>query len=95
MVSNLQGDSDNYYDPSNSLLPFVLASGKGIPISLAVLHAAVGRRAGLPVQFVGMPMHFMNKLSPTDPKDERFIDVFAGGKVLDRCALLIFSACCA
>ena len=84
LLCRLQGDSDNYYDPSNSLLPFVLASRKGIPISLAILHAAVGRRVGLPIQFVGMPMHFMNKLGSEDSTKERFIDVFAGGKVLDR-----------
>ena len=81
----LQGDSENYYDPSNSLLPFVLATRKGIPISLAIVHAAVGRRAGLPIEFVGMPMHFMNKLGDAETPDERFIDVFAGGKMLDRC----------
>ena len=81
----LQGDSENYYDPSNSLLPFVLATRKGIPISLAIVHAAVGRRAGLPIEFVGMPMHFMNKLGAAESPDERFIDVFAGGKLLDRC----------
>ena len=82
----LQGDSENYYDPSNSLLPFVLATRKGIPISLAIVHAAVGRRAGLPIEFVGMPMHFMNKLGAADTSAERFIDVFAGGKMLDRCS---------
>jgi len=81
----LQGDSENYYDPSNSLLPFVLATRKGIPISLAIVHAAVGRRAGLPIEFVGVPMPFMNKLGAAETPDERFIDVFAGGKVLDRC----------
>ena len=87
-----QGDSENYYDPSNSLLPFVLAERKGIPISLAILHAAVGRRAGLPIEFVGMPMHFMNKLRSHDSQEERFIDVFAGGRVLDKsvCYLLSF-----
>ncbi|KAL3159165.1 hypothetical protein ABBQ32_011153 [Trebouxia sp. C0010 RCD-2024] len=80
----LQGDNENYYDPSNSLLPFVLAQKKGIPISLAIVHAAVGRRAGLPIEFVGMPMHFMNKLCSHNSQDERFIDVFAGGRILDR-----------
>ena len=84
----LQGDSENYYDPSNSLLPFVLAERKGIPISLAILHAAVGRRVGLPIEFVGMPMHFMNKLRSQDSQEERFIDVFSGGRILDR------SVCC-
>ena len=89
---NAQGDNENYYDPSNSLLPFVLAQKKGIPISLAIVHAAVGRRAGLPIEFVGMPMHFMNKLRSDNSQDERFIDVFAGGRILDRLASL--SVCC-
>lgn len=66
----------------------MLAERKGIPISLAILHAAVGRRAGLPIEFVGMPMHFMNKLHSEDSQQERFIDVFAGGRILDR------SVCC-
>ena len=90
----LQGDSENYYDPSNSLLPFVLATRKGIPISLAIVHAAVGRRAGLPIEFVGMPMHFMNKLGAADTPDERFIDVFAGGKMLDRCSRCQYAKDC-
>jgi len=34
----------------------VLVWRRGIPISLAQLHAAVGRRAGLPVQPVAVPM---------------------------------------
>ena len=84
----MQGDSDSYYDPSNSLLPFVLSQRRGIPISLAILHAAVGRRAGLPIDFVGMPMHFMNKLAAPKPEDDAFIDVFAGGRILDRSAVL-------
>lgn len=84
----MQGDSDSYYDPSNSLLPFVLSQRRGIPISLAILHAAVGRRAGLPIEFVGMPMHFMNKLAAADPDSDVFIDVFAGGRILDRSVAL-------
>ena len=66
----------------------MLAERKGIPISLAIVHAAVGRRVGLPIEFVGMPMHFMNKLHSRDSQEERFIDVFSGGRILDR------SVCC-
>ena len=66
----------------------MLAERKGIPISLAILHAAVGRRVGLPIEFVGMPMHFMNKMHSQDSQEERFIDVFTGGRILDR------SVCC-
>ena len=74
----------------------MLAERKGIPISLAILHAAVGRRAGLPIEFVGMPMHFMNKLRSEDSQQERFVDVFAGGRILDRsvcCLLASLPAC--
>ena len=46
----------------------------------------------LACHFVGMPMLFMNKLSPADPKDERCIAFVAGGKVLDRSGPLIFLA---
>ncbi len=52
----IAGNARNYYDATNSLLPFVLVWRRGIPISLAQLHAAVGRRAGLPVQPVAVPM---------------------------------------
>lgn len=41
----LQGESVEYYRPDNSLLPYVLTARRGIPISLAIIHAAVARRA--------------------------------------------------
>lgn len=73
----------------------MLAQKKGIPISLAMLHAAVGRRAGLPIEFVGMPMHFMNKLRSHDSQEEHFIDVFAGGRILDRLVSCVSGGCSA
>jgi regulator of sirC expression with transglutaminase-like and TPR domain len=48
-----QGEAREYYRAQNSLLPYVLTARRGIPISLAVIHAAVGRRAGLPIECVG------------------------------------------
>ena len=42
---------------------------------------------GLAVDCVGMPMHLVNKLGGPDAPDERFIDVFDGGKLLTRLAL--------
>lgn len=87
-----QGESADYYRASNSLLPCVLAHKRGIPISLAIVHAAVGRRVGLPIDCIGLPMHLINRMVLPGTDEERFIDVFRGGKVLTRCdCLLIFA----
>jgi regulator of sirC expression with transglutaminase-like and TPR domain len=53
------GDRRNYYDPRNSLLSFVLDERRGIPITLAVVYMELGRRAGLEVEGVGLPGHFL------------------------------------
>jgi F-box protein 21 len=45
----------------------------GIPISIAVVYAAVGRRAGVPVRMVSTPGHFLAGIGR-----EVFVDVFAG-----------------
>ncbi len=82
--SHVQGESRNYYRASNSLLPCVLTHKKGIPISLALVHAAVGRRAGLPIDCIGMPMHLINRMAMPESGEERFIDVFRGGELLTR-----------
>ncbi len=82
----MQGESRDYYRASNSLLPCVLTHKKGIPISLAVVHAAVGRRAGLHIDCIGMPMHLINRMVVPESGEERFIDVFRGGELLTRYA---------
>jgi regulator of sirC expression with transglutaminase-like and TPR domain len=53
------GDREDYYDPRNSSLTEVLARRTGIPITLAVLCLEVGRRAGVALEPVGMPGHFL------------------------------------
>jgi regulator of sirC expression with transglutaminase-like and TPR domain len=52
---------EDYYDPRNSFLNEVLERRVGIPISLSVLYTEVGRRAGLPLQGVSFPGHFLVK----------------------------------
>eukprot|EP00899_Mesostigma_viride_P027832 jgi/Mesvir1/8233/Mv12516-RA.3 len=73
------GNESDYYNPNNSLLDQVLASGKGIPISLALLHAVVGRRCGLPMAMVPLPFHFLTKMVAAS--HEVFVDVFNGGSM--------------
>lgn len=72
------GNERDYRDPRNSLLNQVLARRLGIPITLAVVAIEVGRRAGVPLEGVGMPGHFLVRV----PGSERYLDVYAGGRAL-------------
>jgi regulator of sirC expression with transglutaminase-like and TPR domain len=70
-----RGNTADYTDPRNSLLHHVLHRRVGIPITLAVVTMEVGRRAGVPIEGVGMPGHFLVRPTGTS----RYLDVFAGG----------------
>ncbi len=76
----LRGDRDGYYQPVNSYLDRVLDRGLGIPITLAVLLVEVGRRAGVVLEAVGMPGHFLVR-DPARPGT--LIDPFDAGRPLD------------
>ncbi|HYL23927.1 MAG TPA: transglutaminase-like domain-containing protein, partial [Burkholderiales bacterium] len=56
------GNTEDYYDPRNSYLNEVLDRRTGIPITLAVLYMVLGRRAGLPLEGVSFPGHFLVRL---------------------------------
>jgi len=75
-----RGNPEDYYDPCNSYLDRVIASRRGIPITLSVLTMAVARRHGIELVGVGMPGHFLVR-SASDAS--LFVDPFAGGAVLD------------
>jgi hypothetical protein len=76
------GNGKDYYDPRNSLLPHVLRRRLGIPITLAVVTIEVGRRAGIALEGVGMPGHFLVRAVGT----KTHLDVFAGGTPLTAAA---------
>ena len=73
------GNTTNYYDPRNSLLNRVLERRLGIPITLSVVCLEVGRRAGVPLEGVSMPGHFLVRPLAT----EHYLDAFNGGALLD------------
>ena len=54
-----RGNAEAYYDPRNSYLNEVIDRRTGIPITLSVLYMEIGRRAGLPLQGVSFPGHFL------------------------------------
>ena len=53
------GNREHYDDPRNSFLNEVLDRRTGIPISLAIVYLEVARRAGLHVDGVNFPGHFL------------------------------------
>ena len=84
-----RGNSEDYYDPENSLLGAVLARRAGNPIALSVVFAEVCERAGLPLVGINAPGHVL--LAPAahlerpdaDPLAEFAVDAFEG-RVLRR-----------
>jgi len=77
---DFKGNSDQYYDPRNSFLNEVLNRRLGIPISLSALYIEVGRQAGLQVDGVGLPGHFIVRVDGQD--GAALVDPFHGGALL-------------
>ena len=81
----LRGNEHEYYQYSNSLLPNVIETRLGIPISLALVYVLVGRRAGIAIDGVGLPGHFLVR------HGEVIFDPFHGGRrvSVEECAALL------
>lgn len=77
-----RGNHENYYDPANSYVPQVLATRRGIPITLALVYKEVLERIGLSVTGINSPGHFLASVW----LDGRpmIVDPFAGGRALSR-----------
>ena len=87
------GNRDRYEDPRNSCLNEVLDRRTGIPITLSIVYIEVGRRAGLTIDGVNFPGHFLVR-SPEiggRGRDGLIIDPFHGGALLSEhdCRLLL------
>ena len=57
------GNVNNYYDPDNSYIHRVIATRRGIPITLAVVYIELAQQVGLDMKGVSFPGHFLMKLS--------------------------------
>jgi regulator of sirC expression with transglutaminase-like and TPR domain len=79
-VEGFRGNRDDYYDPRNSYLNEVLDRKVGIPITLSTVYIEVGRRAGLPVDGVSFPGHFLVKVATAT--GDLVVDPFHGGRLL-------------
>jgi regulator of sirC expression with transglutaminase-like and TPR domain len=87
------GNTDDYYDPKNSLLPDVLARKTGIPITLSIVWCAMAARAGLVARGIAFPGHFLVRASADGGHEPEIVivDPFAAGRIIgdeDATALL-------
>jgi regulator of sirC expression with transglutaminase-like and TPR domain len=82
------GNRDRYDDPRNSFINEVLDRRTGIPISLAVVYLEVARRAGLRVDGVNFPGHFLLRAPGVIGRDSGadfvIVDPFHGGAQLSE-----------
>ena len=78
----LGGDAACYESAESSYLSRVIATGRGIPISLSLLYVAVGRKLGLQVYGVGAPSHFL--VACETGSKRVFVDPFSHGRILEE-----------
>lgn len=85
--SGFHGSRTEYYHHANSYVNHVLDDREGLPITLSLVFVEIARRLNIPEVFgAPLPGKFMvgvNHGSEDAPKTS-YIDVFEGGKILDR-----------
>jgi regulator of sirC expression with transglutaminase-like and TPR domain len=81
----LRGNTEDYYSLSNSLLPSVIDSKLGIPISLSVIYIIIGHRCDLPINGLNLPGHFVVS------HENVVFDPFYQGRILSTqdCAVIL------
>jgi hypothetical protein len=73
---HFSGNADCYYCEENSLLPRLISTRRGIPISLSLLYMMIGARAGMKIEGINLPGHFIAR------HGDLFFDPFHGGRIL-------------
>ncbi len=58
-VHGFTRNTKNFYSPQNSYINQVLETGKGNPISLAVVYSIIAQRLNLPIFGVNLPKNFI------------------------------------
>ena len=77
-VEEFQGDLDDYYNPRNNYLNYILEEKSGIPITLCILYTEIAKYADLDLMIVGFPSHVIVKYG-----EEMILDPFNRGRLLE------------
>jgi regulator of sirC expression with transglutaminase-like and TPR domain len=80
--NGFRGDEQTYSNPSNSYLPAVLATKRGLPITLSLLYVEVARRVGMTAHGIDAPTHFLAEVE--EPNGALIVDAFQGGSTLTK-----------
>ena len=75
---DFRGNAENYYCEKNSLLPRVIETRSGIPLTLTLIYMMVGSRAAMKIDGVNLPGHFIAR------HGEVYFDPFHRGRILSR-----------
>lgn len=86
------GNQKAYHDPRNSYLNEVLDRRLGLPITLSLVTRTVGQKAGLNIEGIGLPGHFI--VRAVEGEEEILFDPFHLGRLLNReeCAQVVAQA---
>ena len=71
------GDVDDYYNPKNNFLNYVIDKKTGIPITLSILYSELGKHIGMDLRIIGFPSHVI-----VEGGEELILDPFNNGKHL-------------
>jgi regulator of sirC expression with transglutaminase-like and TPR domain len=82
-VVGFGGNIDDYYNPANSYLPDVLATHRGLPITLVLIYKCVAEEVGLSAHGVNSPGHFLAAVECAGDK-WLYVDPFYGGGLLTK-----------
>lgn len=80
-----RGDTETYDELENANLFRVVERRAGLPVALGLIYMQVGRLAGLSVDGIGFPGHFMIRIDHGGTRT--IIDPFYGGVTRDASAL--------
>jgi regulator of sirC expression with transglutaminase-like and TPR domain len=74
----LTGNHHDYYHPRNCYLPWVIEFRQGLPLTLTMVYILVGRRAGLHVEGISAPGHFVARLGDV------YFDPYYSGRLISE-----------